>query len=325
MKKKVLITGASGFVGYHLVLSALEKGFEVHAAIRSNSNVKHLEGLDITFVHLDYHSEYALQKRIEENGWHYMIHAAGVTRAAGQEAYNEVNADFTYNLASAAAKAGIEKMVFISSLAAIGPQAAHDEALITESKAPHPVTSYGRSKLLAETRLQEIKDLPLTILRPTAVYGPRERDLFVMFRTISRGLEPYIGKAPQTFSFIYVKDLAEVSVNALLTHAQGTYNLSDGATYDRYQLAQITKKILNRRTLKMHIPVPLVRLIAGTLEKTSGNGVPVLNREKLAELTAPGWQISIDKARKELGFQPKYDLEQGLRHTLEWYREQKWL
>jgi UDP-glucose 4-epimerase len=324
MKNKVLITGASGFVGYHLILAALEKGLEVHAAIRSNSDVKHLDGLDINYTHLDYHSEHALQRRMEEMGWDYIIHAAGVTKAATQDDYDEVNAGFTYNLAAAAKKAGVRKMVFLSSLAAIGPQRQHTGALITEDKCPEPVTAYGRSKLLAEEKLEAISGLPLVTLRPTAVYGPRERDLFIMLRTIKGGLEPYIGKAPQNFSFIYVTDLAEVTVQALFLPVQGAYNLSDGAIYDRYQLAQVAKKILNRRTLKMHIPLPLVRLIAGTLERTSRRKVPALNRDKLAELTAPGWQLSIEKATKELAFKPKFNLEEGLKQTIDWYQEHKW-
>lgn len=324
MKKKVLITGASGFVGYHLILAALEAGLEVHAAIRSNSDVRHLEALDISFTHLDYHSEHALHKRIEEMGWDYIIHAAGVTKAASQDDYDEVNAGFTYNLAAAARKAGVEKMVFLSSLAAIGPQGRHTGELITEEKVAAPVTAYGRSKLLAEERLATLQGLPLVTLRPTAVYGPRERDLFIMLRTIKGGLEPYIGKAPQNFSFIYVTDLAEITVQSLFLPVLGAYNLSDGAVYDRYQLAEVAKKILNRRTLKMHIPLPVVRLIAGTMERTARRKVPTLNRDKLAELTAPGWQLSIEKAAKELGFCPKYNLELGLQHTIAWYQEHKW-
>ena len=325
MKSKLLITGASGFIGYHLILAALEKGFEVHAAVRRDSNIKHLEGLDIQLAYLDYHSEHALQKKIEEKDWQYIIHAAGITKASSQEEYDEVNASYTYNLASAAEKAGIRKMVFVSSLAALGPQKKHTGELITEQKHPEPVTAYGRSKLLAEERLKALHDLPLTILRPTAVYGPRERDLFIMMRTIKGGLEPYIGRAPQNFSFLHVTDLAGAAVNALLLKTTGDYNLSDGAIYDRYELASITKKILNRRTLKMHIPVPLVRIIAGTLEKVATNKVPALNRDKLAELMAPGWQLSIEKASKELGFRPEYNLERGLSNTIQWYQANKWL
>jgi nucleoside-diphosphate-sugar epimerase len=325
MKSKLLITGASGFIGYHLILAALEKGFEVHAAVRSGSNIKHLEGLDITLAYLDYRSEYALQKKIKEKGWDYIIHAAGITKASSQDEYDDVNAGYAYNLASAAEKAGVKKMVFVSSLAALGPQEKYTEELITETKKPQPVTAYGRSKLLAEERLKALKDLPLTILRPTAVYGPRERDLFIMMKTINGGLEPYIGKAPQHLSFLHVTDFANIAVNALLLQTTGDYNLSDGTIYDRYQLAAITKKILNRRTWKMHIPVPLVRIIASTLEKISSKKVPALNRDKLAELMAPGWQLSIEKAANELGFRPKYNLELGLRNTIEWYQANKWL
>lgn len=324
MKRKVLITGASGFVGYHLLLAALEQGFDVHAAVRSNSDVTHLSNLNISFTYLDYRSEQALQRKIEAGGWEYIIHAAGITKAPSQVAYNQVNADYTYNLASAAAKAGIKKMVFISSLAALGPQEDYTDDLITESKPPQPVTAYGKSKLLAEEKIRQLSNLQLTILRPTAVYGPRERDLFIIIRTIKNGLEPYIGKAPQTLSFIYAKDLAEVAVGALTSPATGDFNLSDGAFYNRYEFARFARKILGGRTLKLHIPVPVVRVIAGAMGRLSRKRVPALNKDKIAELIAPGWQISIEKAITELGFLPKYNLEQGLRHTIEWYQDNKW-
>lgn len=326
MKQKLLITGASGFVGYHLVTAAIDAGFEVYAGVRKSSNIQHLLSLPVRFAYPDFGDVDALKKDIERNQYDYIIHAAGITKAATQEAYDYVNAGYAYNLAAAAAALPVKRFVFISSLAAIGPTGYSNKAPIDESYLPRPLTGYGRSKLLAEEKLLSLKGLPLVILRPTAVYGPRERDIFIMFKTLRRGLEPYIGRKPQYLSFVYVKDLADVTIRALTAgDPRSIYHVSDGKAYDRYKLADISKRILGRKTLKFHVPRAIVQTIASVLETFSRNSTPTLNKEKLHELTAENWNCSIEKIRQELGYQPQYDLEHGLEETLQWYKENKWL
>ncbi|HEX8357393.1 MAG TPA: NAD-dependent epimerase/dehydratase family protein, partial [Segetibacter sp.] len=255
MKHKVLITGASGFVGFHVVEAALAKGLDVHAAVRKSSNVAHLKDHNITYTYPDYTNINSLEKELKDNGYTYIIHVAGTTKAKNPEEYNRINADYTVNLAKAAARAGIKKMVFLSSLAAIGPSELTGE-LISEGKTPHPVTAYGKSKLLAEEQLREI-NLPVVTLRPTAVYGSRDRDIFIILKTFSKGFEPYIGRNEQQLSFVYVKDLAAVTVNGLFApNASGkTYNITDGKCYSRYEMANITKNVLGRKTFKIHLPL----------------------------------------------------------------------
>jgi UDP-glucose 4-epimerase len=324
--ERVLITGASGFVGYHLIQAALQHNLEVVAAVRKSSQVDHLKQLPVQYTSLNFTSVPALEEELAEKKYHYIIHAAGTTKAPDQEAYNLVNATYSANLAAAAAKVGVKKFLFISSLAAIGP--ATPGQLITEATPPHPVTSYGRSKLQAEQMLQvfSIAGLPLTVLRPTAVYGPRDKDIFIILKTFARGLEPYIGSKPQQLSFLYAPDLAEAAVQLLFSATNDAYNISDGRAYDRYALANLSKRILHRRTLKIHIPVPLVRGIAMASEKLAAKGsTPALNREKLAELTAANWICSIEKLRRDINYQPTHDLEAGLQETLNWYKQSKWL
>lgn len=325
MNGKVLITGASGFVGFHLINAALEAGLEVYAAVRKSSTVDHLSDMDLQFTYPDFTSVEALRKEIEEKGYEYIIHGAGITKARSEEEYIRVNAEYTRNLAQAAKGTRVKKIVFISSLAALGPLPGVDDDPIDEQKFPMPVTGYGKSKLLAEQWLEE-SGVPAVVLRPTAVYGPRDKDIFIMFRTLSKGLEPYIGRIPQVLSFVYVKDLAGAAIDALEA-APGAYNIADGQQYDRYQLAEISKKVLGRKTLRFHVPLGIVRMIAGTMELmyAKSRNAPALNREKLAELTAAGWQCSIEKARKEWGFAPQYDLQHGLEETLRWYQVNKWL
>ncbi|WP_298741761.1 NAD(P)-dependent oxidoreductase [uncultured Chitinophaga sp.] len=329
MKQKVLITGASGFVGFHLIEAALKAGLEVHAAVRSSSRIDHLQGYEVQYVSPDFSNAASIREVLEDKQYDYVIHAAGITKAFSDEEYNAVNAGYTKALAMAVKSAAtpLKKFVFISSLAALGPIAYDAVTPICENSEPKPVTGYGRSKLLAEQYLQQIEGLPLITLRPTAVYGPRDKDIFIMFKLISRGFEPYIGRKQQRFSFLYVKDLAKATIEALTSPSTGTYNLSDGNVYDRYALADVAKRLLGRQTWKVHIPFGIVQVIASTLERMPSRGktAPALNREKLNELTAPNWYCSIEKSRTELHFSPDYDLEKGLAETLQWYRDNKWL
>ncbi|WP_255563474.1 NAD-dependent epimerase/dehydratase family protein [Mucilaginibacter rivuli] len=327
--ERVLITGASGFVGFHLVNEALKNNLEVYAAVRKSSDIRHLRELGIQFTYLNFNNLESLVKELEDKQYSYIVHAAGATAAKTQADYNHVNADYTYNLALAATKANIKlkKFVFLSSLAALGPLQ-DTGSIIHDDTTPNPVTAYGKSKLLAEEQLNQLPSLPLIILRPTAVYGPRDKDIFIILKKFSQGLEPYIGNIPQKLSFVYVKDLAKVTVSSLFSAiANKTYNISDGRAYDRYALANYSKQILNKKTLKIHLPLSIVRALAGFLEKVYANSkfTPALNIEKLNELTAPNWVCDIEHARQDLGYQPGHDLLTGLTESFQWYRANHWI
>ncbi|HEX8279380.1 MAG TPA: NAD-dependent epimerase/dehydratase family protein, partial [Segetibacter sp.] len=196
-----------------------------------------------------------------------------------------------------------------------------------ENTLPAPVTAYGKSKLLAEEQLKNI-DLPLIVLRPTAVYGSRDKDIFIILKTFSRGLEPYIGKKQQQLSFVYVKDLALAAINALFAAdtANGTYNITDGNCYNRYEMANITKNVLSKKTFKFHLPLHIVKGLALLLETSYGmfGKTPALNVEKLNELIAANWCCNIEKAQKNLNYNPAYNLQQGLTEALDWYKQNQW-
>jgi len=330
MSQRVLITGASGFIGYHLIKAAQKAGLQVDAAVRPSSKLSHLNALSPRFVSVDFSAPNSLVKSLEEGQYSHIIHAAGATKAKNIEEYNTINAEYTRNLALAAGQANIplKKFVFVSSLAAIGPADYHDVHLFTENKKPTPVTAYGKSKLLAEQYLADIS-LPLAILRPTAVYGPGEKDLFIVFKMLQDGLDMYIGKEPQRFSFVYVQDL----VNAIMLslHAENkndhTYNISDGNVYNRYELADTFKDLTGKKTLRFHIPKGIVTVVANVLEMAYMNSekAPVLNKEKLHELTAPNWACSIEAAKRDLHYRPVYNLKTGLADSMQWYKDKKWL
>lgn len=328
-KKRVLITGASGFVGYHLISAATASGLEVFAAVRPSSDLAHLQDLSVQYTQLDFSSVDLLRKELEEKQYSYIIHASGVTKARTKEEYNEVNATYSKNLALAAvaAKIPLEKFVFVSSLAAMGPLCDFS-SVIEDTAEGRPVTNYGASKLLAEQYLSVVPQLPLIVIRPTAVYGPREKDIFILLQTINKGLEPHIGNFNQQLSFIYVKDLAEIIVKSLFSAVTNKcYNVSDGHIYNRYALADGVKKALKKNTIKFHLPVSAVSVLASLMELlyTNSKKAPALNKEKMSELTAINWACSIENASADLGFIPKYNLERGLEETIRWYQLHKWL
>lgn len=327
MKQKLLITGGSGFVAYHIINEALRQNYDVYVSIRSSSSVAHLKELTIQYTSINFNDVSSIAKELKEKQYDYIIHAAGTTRANNQQEYDLVNATYTNNLAKAVALAKIplKKFVFVSSLAAIGPS--NDYTIQGDEESFFPVTGYGKSKMLAEQLLAGIKDLPLIVVRPTAVYGPREKDIFIVLKTISRGLEPYIGVKPQQLSFIYVKDLAQLIVQSLTTTVTGkAYNISDGNVYDRFELATLSKRIMGKKTFRFQLPLSVIKIVAVFLETVGAvrGKTPVLNREKINELTA-SWACDIEAAKRDLNFRPVYNLEEGLKETLHWYKQHKWL
>ncbi len=328
MKKKLLITGASGFLGYHLIEAALLQNFEVYAGVRKSSNTKHLDKNKVTVVELNMADTANVKKIIEENGINYIIHAAALTRAKTESDYNFSNAALTRNLAIAAAEGntGFKKFVFISSLAALGPS--QDGNPVKEDDIPHPLTWYGKSKLLAEKYLKEIPGLPFIVLRPTAVYGPREKDLFLIIQSIKKGIEVYIGRGEQKLSFVYVKDVAAIAVKCLESKINGEfYNLADGKVYDQYAFSDAAKNETGKKTLRLHLPLGIIKKVAAGMDLlySRSSKTPVLNEDKVKELTAKDWSCSIEKIKNSEGFSPAYDLKSGMAETIAWYKENKWI
>ncbi|MEP6747924.1 MAG: NAD(P)-dependent oxidoreductase [Bacteroidota bacterium] len=328
MKEKLLITGASGFLGYHLIEAALLQEYEVYAGVRKSSDTKHLLNDRITVVEMDLQDITGTKKMLEQYGITHIIHAAALTKAKTESDYNFANALLTRNLAIAATEAqtGIKKFVFISSLAAIG-SAANGEP-VKEDVVPQPLTWYGQSKLLAEKYLREIDNLPFIGLRPTAVYGPREKDLLLLIKSVNKGLEVYIGNGEQKLSFIYVKDLAALAVTCLGSKIVGEfYNISDGGVYNRYAFADAAKKVMHKKTIRVQLPLLLLKGIGAGMDilYSKSSKTPVLNKNKIKELTATDWSCSIEKSKRDFGFSPYYNLEQGMAETVEWYKKNKWI
>lgn len=328
--EKVLITGASGFIGGFLVEEAQKQGYEVFAAVRKSSNKAYLNNPEIKCIDIDFNDGPNLMSMLEKHQFDHIIHNAGITKSKYQHELDRVNAEHSAFLASTAMEVipTLKTFVFMSSLAATGPADFQEGGIICHDKQPRPVTMYGISKLKAEKLLKSIPGLPLVIFRPTAVYGPREKDIFAVFKMVKSGIEVKIGSHAQKLTFIYVEDLVKLIINSLKNNVAGRdYFISDGHVYNGDDLNRAIKQSLNKKTIKINLPLWLVKIVASCSEiwgNILGN-YPILNNDKLNELKALNWQCDSPTAFEELKYSPEYNLSKGIDKTVQWYLKNKWL
>lgn len=329
MARKVLITGASGFIGSFLVDEAVSRGYEVVAGIRARSSRQFLHDSRVRILELDYTSATTLFRQLAEQSPDFVIHNAGTTGTKGTDDFHEANANNTRRLMDALSASGTppERLIYMSSLAVQGP--GHPETMtpLRVGDPEVPVSAYAQSKLAAEQLLKSAP-FPVVILRPTAVYGPRDRDFQKLFQWVQRGILPSIGTHRQQLSMIYVKDLAAATLDLLgLPHARPCYIASDTLAYDKDDIGKIIAQLMNKRVTPIRVPLsvlqPAIALSEG-LHRLFGKH-PFLSTEKLREVAAANWLCDSRDLWQDLNRQPVYNLEAGLKETWEWYIEQGWL
>jgi nucleoside-diphosphate-sugar epimerase len=332
--KTILLTGATGFVGRHIVEEALRKGFQIIASVRESSNLDFLKEKNIPFVYLSLHNTKKLSCELNElqnkyGNIEFVIHNAGVTQSLKNKSYYDVNFQLTNNLLNAVSDLkNPPKFIFMSSMAAIGSGQEFSLKPIRETDSPNPITHYGKSKLKAEELLMNQEIVPWIIVRPTAVYGPWEKNIFSMIKLVNNGFEFYVGSKEQTLSFIHVFDLADAVISLCESNISNEdFNLSDGQAYSSMRLNQLLKSILKKKTLSIVVPIALVRIIAFFSEIVGylTQKAPILNCDKVNELKQINWICDNSKIIKELGFSPKFTLESGMRETIKWYENNGWL
>ncbi|MDR1918066.1 MAG: NAD(P)-dependent oxidoreductase [Tannerellaceae bacterium] len=335
--KKILITGASGFIGGFLVEEALAKGYETWAGVRQGSSRAHLQDPRIRFIDLPYADEKALTRQLadfarEQGAWDYVIHNAGLTKTTDPKDFSRVNAGYTRNFIEALEAAGCQpaKFLLMSSLSSYGKGDEQSWCPIRTDDLQLPDSLYGKSKLEAECLLRHQSYFPYVILRPTGVYGPGEQDYFMEIKSIQSGFDFTAGLSPQRISFVYVKDLARAALLALEKEeiVNRHYFVSDGAAYTDTAFARLIQEILGKkRLLRVRMPMGLVFLACLCSEwvgRLRGKSM-TLNRDKYFILKGRNWICDSAPLWQDLNSSPAYDLRRGLEESIAWYRREGWL
>ncbi|MDR3127056.1 MAG: NAD(P)-dependent oxidoreductase [Tannerellaceae bacterium] len=311
---RVLITGASGFIGAYLVEEGLRRGYEVWVAVRAGSDVSRLPSKGIhSLVDLPFDDVRGLTERLRAipQGWDYVVHNAGVTKVVHKEDFYRINALYTKHFIEALSLSGRspKKFLLMSSLSSYG-----------RIEGQKPESIYGQSKLAAERYVAE-GSLPYVILQPTGVYGPGDRDYGLALEQVRKGIGLAVGLKAQRLTFIYVKDLSRVAYLALENEqaVNRRYVVSDGEVYTDREFIGLMQEAVGRRfVIRLRIPLPLVRVACFCCEQ-SGRLVKravTLNSDKYLILRQRDWVCDTTAVREELGFVAEYSLKKGLEETV---------
>jgi nucleoside-diphosphate-sugar epimerase len=327
-KRVSVVTGANGFVGSHLVDFLLEKGDEVHCIVRKSSNLKWLEGKNVT-IHdsglFDKNGLKLILKDIE-----YLYHVAGVVKAKTEDGYFQGNVETTRNLLDVVLEVApnIKRVLIVSSLTASGPSTLASPN--NEDTPTNPITTYGRSKVAQEELVKTYMDkLPITIVRPPAIYGDRDTEIYLVFKTYKQGLMTLVGFNHKELSIIYVKDLVQgIYLAATKEISKGeTYFISSKEFYNWPQIGKVIKKAMGRGAINLRLPHFLVYTVATFAQFFSmfSSKPATFNLEKARDFVQEAWTCDTTKAQKDLGFVEKYSLEEGMKKTINWYKNENWL
>lgn len=325
---KVLVTGATGFIGSHLAERLAREDRQVRCLVRKSSNRRWLEGLEIETVVGDVTSPETLRGAVE--GADVVFHLAARGRALNEESLYRTNATGTVNLMKAIAEFNptLRRIVVVSSLAVTGPS--RDGKPVTESTVPLPITAYGASKLAGEDSAMAFHPrLPVTIVRPPVVYGPRDVNLCPLFRYVKRGIKPVLGWRKRYGSMIYIDDL----IDALFLVAQNErapgniYFVVSEPWSSLSQFYDTIADVMGRRAVTVHVPVlPCTLFVFGFEMISRARGkVPLLHVEKLRDLRQRTWVCEGKRAEQELGFTPSVTLREGVENCVRWYENESWI
>jgi nucleoside-diphosphate-sugar epimerase len=325
---KALVTGAAGFIGSHLVEALVQRGVQVKCLVRPTSHLKWLQGLSVEIIYGDCQEKDSLGPGVKDVD--LVFHLAGATRAVDAKTYFAVNALGTENLVQACLEhnSRLQKFIYLSSQAAAGP--GRDGGKKKESDHCSPVSPYGMSKRRGEElALSQAHALPLLILRPCAVYGPRDKAFFFLFQCLAKRIKPSFSGGVQCLSLCSVQDLVDALLLAASTRTRSgeIFFLSDGQDYRMEEINDIFAQAMAVTAFHLRLPPSVLFGIAAVAEYFSKvSGKPALiSRGRAEELIQPNWLCDISKARTLLGFDPQISLPLGAKLTFDWYKKEKWL
>ena len=325
---KALVTGGSGFIGSHVVEKLYDRDLQVKCLSKDPLFADELKSLNIEILSGDLNSNLDWESLLSDVNIIY--HIAGVTRVKSNKEYYEGNFIATKSLVQKCSTycTSLKRFVYVSSLTAVGPSL--DDKPVDESSVYHPVSEYGKSKMLAELEVLKFRNkIPITILRPSAVYGPRERDMYMYMKSIKRGVQMLIGFNKKYLNLIYVSDLADGIIDSSLsdTAENQIYFLGSEVSYPNEIIGETIAAILKKKSINLHIPHCMVYLICGVEEiigKVFNKNV-FLNIQKAREITQSKWTCSIEKAKSDFNFNPGVSLYDGFLNTFNWYKRMGWM
>ena len=325
-----VVTGSSGFIGSHLVEALLERGGTVRALIRPESR-SGTRDPRVSYHVADLLDDRSLRESAVWTGATHVFHAAGVTKARTLAEFRDGNVVPTANILAALAARGsrLQRFLLVSSQAAAGP-APEENHPVREDDAPHPVEAYGRSKLEAEQATLRFADtLPVTIVRPSAVYGPRDVDFLSIFKQATSRVAVFAAPADQLMTIVHVRDLVSAMIRAIeQPRARGrTYFVGSETPVSWRKLYSMIAELASTSSRAVQLPPALLR-VAGhagdAFSRTTGKAT-LLNSNKMALAVPKWWLCDSTRAREELAWRPEIDLQDGLRDTYLWYRQAGWL
>lgn len=336
MNGNILITGAGGFIGGFIVDEAIKRGYTTWAGVRNTTSREYLTYSRIVFVDLDYAHPDNLRKQLtqlkqEMGGWDYIIHNMGITKCKKKRDFYRINHYYLRNLVDALIACDMvpRKFIYMSSLSAIGKGDELNHTPFKLTDIPNPDTNYGKSKLMSEQYLASLPNFPYIILRPTGVYGPREKDYLMIMKCIKWYIDFRTGFSKQLITFIYVKDLVRAIFCAIDAPViRRTYFLSEEQAYTSSGFGEYVARELKRPFI-IPIVVPcwmvwIISIISEWLGDLLGHTFTI-NLDKYSILCQRNWVCDTTPTREELGFTPQYTLEEGVKETVAWYKEHKWL
>lgn len=321
---KVFVTGGTGFIGSHLT-DALIQNPENDVRCLVRTQLKWLQDKTITTINGDLHDIPALRKGLE--GADVLFHLAALVKAPKANIFHNVNVEATENIIRTAQKAGVKKMVILSSLAAVGPSF---QRPITEDDPLMPVSMYGESKKEMEEMIERVAcpDDSITIMRPPAVFGPREEQIYSFFKIASRGFCPIVGGQETRISLVHVNDVVQGLLLASADTEKGVkkYFVSSENVYTWREIKEATSKALGKKLITIPVPPKMVGYVGAVMESVGSvfGQYPIMNRDKAKEMTLE-WTCSVDKIKNELGYKQILTLDEGITDTIKWYKKHNWL
>ncbi len=333
--KKVLVVGAGGFAGGFIVSECLRRGWQVWAGVRETTSRVFLTDPAINFLTLDFESEDRMRNALaaalpQGEKWDYIIYNLGATKALTFSEFSRVNHDILRDFTAALENSvgAPEKFLYMSSLSVMGKGDERGFRPFTPKDIPTPDTRYGASKLKAEMLLAS-SPLPYIIFRCTGIYGPHERDYYLMFQSIAKGVDFSVGMRKQMLTFIYIEDLARALCDALeKAPVRSTYLIAEGRGYSQKEFRRLAARALGRKhVLPLRAPLWVLKIVCaagGFIGRLKGHPL-TLNPDKYKILKQRNWLCDISDAQRDFGFNPTVDLAEGCRRSVEWYRQAGWL